>query len=255
MNIADRAASMPQTGASFTTIAVVLAVILAAGLIGGWAAYLAGIGPGTAAVDRPVDRRTPLRFLVMGCVASACVPLFLSLVQSNLITTIFGSGSAPPFEQYLVLAGLCLIAAFSARAFLESVSRRVLRDLEDVKEKQHDIQQQVAQTAEIVDEQSATPVSSDTTRRAALFEPRSVPGMDDLEVKALQALTKMTFRTASGVASDIGISRNRVGELLDSLSAKGLATITTSPTTKGVRWRITEDGIGSLNPAEIKQAD
>lgn len=250
MSQATVQAGQIHAAADNATLATVAGIIILAGVLGGWAAYLTA-SPDASDANRE-QRKRLLRFLVVGCVASACVPLFLSLVQSDLLKAIFDA-PRPAFQQDLVLLGLCLVAAFSARAFLESVSRRILRDLEDVKEQQQNLQQQVVQTAELVDEQNAQPVTPEAQARAqaeaetGLVGAASLPTLDDLELKALRALTRMSFRTATGVASDTGVPRSRIGEILDSLAGKGLVALTTSPNTNGPRWRITPAGVSALN--------
>ena len=39
----------------------------------------------------------------------------------------------------------------------------------------------------------------------------------------------------------------QIGEILDSLASKGLAAVTTSPTTRGVRWKITPAGVAVVS--------
>lgn len=233
-----------QMAADFSGIAIVVFIILFAGIVGGWAAYLTAGQTRDGSFKSPVSR---LRFILLGVVASACVPLFLSLVQSNLVSAIFTADRAHPFEQYLVFLGLCLIAAFSARSFIDSISRRIIRELEEVKEEQEDIKLQVQETTELVDEQRAEPLQQQGQAEAALVDRAAIPDTDDIERRALQALTKLTFRTATGIAADIGVPRNRIGEVLDSLHAKGLVILTQSPTTKGPRWKIAPAGIAAIN--------
>jgi DNA-binding MarR family transcriptional regulator len=71
--------------------------------------------------------------------------------------------------------------------------------------------------------------------------------LDDTESAVLRALTRMSFRTATGAAAEAGVSRFAVGEILDQLVSKGLAEMTASPTTKRIRWAITPAGIAALN--------
>jgi YEATS-Like-Associating Three TM/Sugar-specific transcriptional regulator TrmB len=244
---ASNAADLNQAMPDSSSILIVLMIIAIGGAIGGFAAYL------TAPKDaekKEGDTNSLGRYMLLGLMASGCVPLFLSLVQSDLVKGLFGTGRSLPFEKYLVFLGLCLIAAFSARTFLESVSRRVLRDLENVKEKQENIAQQVQEAVEIADETRAKPI--DATRQAAAVaqvDSADLPGTNELERRALGAMTKTTFRTATGIAIDVGIPRSQIGEVLDSLADKGLIVLTQSPTTKGARWKIAPQGIAALNQA------
>jgi DNA-binding MarR family transcriptional regulator len=73
------------------------------------------------------------------------------------------------------------------------------------------------------------------------------PEIGPTEKKALGAMMKMTFRTATGISKEIGLPRTQIGEVLDLLAAKKLVERTTSPTTGGPRWRITGLGVRALN--------
>ncbi len=235
---------------------IVIAIILAAGVIGGWAAFLAE--------EKPVEenpRRRLARFVLLGVVAAACVPLFLSLVRSQLTQGMFdqtfnSEGRRFPvyYESYLVFAGLCLIAAFSARRFIDSISKQVLRKLDEVEE----TAQGAAATAatarqvahEAVEEVGAADEQTTTKLPPELqAEILTEPGLRSREIaitpverKALKAMEKRTYRTRTGIAEDSGIARTQISEILDSLHQKKLAVPTKSPTTGGLRWIITKRG-------------
>lgn len=241
-------------------VLIVVAIIVGAGLIGGLAAFLAE----ARSSDEP-PLRTSGRFLMLGIIAAACVPLFLSLVRSQVTQGMFDNtyndkGSRFPiyYESYLVFAGICLIAAFSARKFIDSVSKQVLQRLDEVQETAKGAAataadaKQVAHEAvnevEAADDNAHVPLPSDTG------DSEFGPDMADIgpidltaaERKALEALSKRTYRTRTGIAEDSGVSRNRISEVLDSLHQKKLAMPTKSPTTGGSRWIITKRGEAAL---------
>lgn len=241
---------------------VLLAIIVIAGLLGGWAAYLLDFvssdeGPA------PLKRHALIRYLVLGVIAAAVVPLFLSVLQSALIESIFKSNAETiPFANFFVFAGFCLVAALSARAFLDTVSRQVMRDVSQAKARA----QRAEDTANRADEKAT--IASDLIQETVEDEisdiPAAMQAAEDLpantllpkitssEHRALNAMTKMSFRTATGISQDAGVPRNQVGELLDQLATKGLIERTTSPKTGGPRWRITPIGIRTLNATKPK---
>jgi DNA-binding MarR family transcriptional regulator len=223
------------------TILVVVGIIVVGGVVGGWAAYLSA----QRAPDGPPPSFRP--FLVLGVTASACVPLFLSLVRSNLVDEIFRARQGQPFEEYLVLLGLCLVAAFSARAFIESVSSRIIRDLETVREENQSLREDVLETRELVDDQGSQQLSQEAIAPTEMVDESDLPPVSDAEIRALRAMMNASYRTATGIANDIGIARHRIGEMLDSLASKGLVERTISPNTRGQRWRITPIGVAALN--------
>jgi Sugar-specific transcriptional regulator TrmB len=79
------------------------------------------------------------------------------------------------------------------------------------------------------------------------FSKLPIPNLQPQELEALSKMMNVTFRTATGLGRDIGVPRNQVSELLDSLVEKGLVERTTSPNTGGPRWRISPTGVRTLN--------
>lgn len=255
-------------------IIVVLVIIVVAGLIGGWAGYLTDPISSSAEPDA-AKKHVCKRYLVLGLIAAGVVPLFLSVLQSNLVTTIFtpkkdsAAADVIPFVEFLVFAGFCLIAAVSARAFLDSMTRRLMKDIDRMKEevaevknqtadnaqeareasaKAEDAQQKAVVAAELVDDAAASGRAPATMIESAgrLAAGGSIPELQPDQHRALQALITHEFRTATGLANDIGISRNRVGELLDGLKEKNVVEPTISPATGGRRWRITPLGVRAV---------
>lgn len=233
----------------------VLAVIASAGFVGGWSAYLLQRHGGEAH-DATLPDASPkplaLSYLIPGIAAAACVPLFLSLVRSSLLRDIFADPPASRVEEYLIFAGLCLVAAFSARRFLTSISERLLRQLSETREIARNAAARSETALELADDQNApTPTGQDGVRGVrgitAAIAPGGPQASDSDEDRALWALTQRTFRTASGIASDTGISRNRISEILDTLHGDGLAALERSPATGGARWKITEQGMARLD--------
>jgi hypothetical protein len=237
----------------------ILLTITAAGLIGGMAAFLAEPRIDAAGKPQPDPWKVALpRFLFLGLVASACVPLFLSLLQSGIIGKILDPAptGSDRLHGYLLLAGFCLIAAFSARKFLDTVTAQVLRkaeqaqrDAAEAKARAAGAERRVETVAEVVDEQEAAAV----TRQPAGDEEglESVPGapsasVGDPERRVLETLAQKTFRTATGIASDTGVGRKHIGDLLHDLAERGLVAPTTSPHTGGKRWQITPAGLAAL---------
>jgi hypothetical protein len=101
-----------------------LAIILVCGIIG---------GIGNTLRENGVETKIYLKNIVLGIIASLTVPLFLQLVSSAIITEIISSDKNH-LSNYLVFAGFCVIASFSAISFLTSISGRVLQNMkEDIK--------------------------------------------------------------------------------------------------------------------------
>jgi type II secretory pathway pseudopilin PulG len=69
--------------------------------------------------------------LVLGIIASAAIPLFLHIVDSNLMLE-----AKIDFTNYFVFAGFCLIAAVFSTRFLDSLSSSIINRLQQVETRQ-----------------------------------------------------------------------------------------------------------------------
>lgn len=240
------APSMPAVAGmeQFGPLIVIVAVIVGTGWLGGLGArMIAGEAPAAAAEPPP----SKWRFTILGIIAAACVPLFLSLVQSGLIEEILSNRNGDRVESYLIFAGLCLVAAISARTFLDSLSKRVLRDLDRKVEQANQKAEDAKETAlDMAEEQLAGPPQERAVPESLAIDASALPAVEDTERRALHAMTKLSFRTATGIAIDSGMPINQIGEVLDSLAMKGLVSLEPSPTTKRPRWTLTPVGMALL---------
>jgi Sugar-specific transcriptional regulator TrmB len=227
-----------------------LVVILVSGLVGGWAAFLMNpVSHGSSAERR---RHALAQSCVLGVVAALCVPLFLKLAQIGLADRVFDTGVDIPLLDFLAFIGLCLVASFSAPRFMEWLTGRILHT--------DTAQERLAAEGAAPAPPPSAPASAAAhppSRAPAGLPPAAadpaaataggqfVPVISEEERTALRAMTKRVHRTATGIAEDSGIARNRISELLDSLDEKGLIELTQGPT-GGVRWKITPLGISAL---------
>ena len=240
------------------TILVVVVIILIAGAAGGWAAYLsqpqrqARVGRDPPALSRSV-------FIVLGIVAAACVPLFLSLLKSSLLSDVFKAGaSTSSYESYLVFAGLCLVAAFSSRRFIETVTDQIIRKVDQarrdaaeakvVASEANVVAQEAVSEMEAADEASAAS-SPELLAAAALDESDDDGVMEAIredERRVLRSMANRTYRTASGISKDSGVPRHQVSDLLETLADRKLILATKSPRTGGARWAISKRGMRAI---------
>jgi hypothetical protein len=104
-------------------IILVIVVMLLAGSLGGVVNYYLG------RLDNP-DKASLKESIIIGIAASFLVPLFLQMISSNLLAT----GDTEPLNLF-ILAGFCLIAAISSRAFITSLSAEVIRKAKEATQK------------------------------------------------------------------------------------------------------------------------
>jgi len=249
---ANTIASLTSTGPEqLPALIWSVAIIVIAGVIGGFAALLSR----DPATDPDAGFSPFLRYLMLGLVASACVPLFLSLVRSGIMTSILSNDHNDRLQSYLIFAGLCLLAAFLGRRFIDDLSQRVLQKVDRVEENVNanaadtknlkDKVKEVAGEVEDVDAGATPAPEPEANEELPQNEPAAVP-LTPEERSVLQALSRKNYRTRTGASDDSGIPINRISELLEDLAARKLALETKSPRTGGLRWAISKRGQAAL---------
>lgn len=131
-------------------ILILLGIMALTGLLGGTANYL----------NSPKEGRSLMRSLLMGLVATIAIPLFLKVVDSNILNDTKGD-----ILNYFIYAGCCVLAAFYSAKFLEGLSSRVLQNLQEkvdrtsatVQEQGDRINETADKTDLIMDTQIPTP--------------------------------------------------------------------------------------------------
>ena len=114
----------------------VLAIMVFSGVAGGVV---------NVALSPPEDRSNHASWgwgIIAGVGAAFLIPLFLRTVDSSLLSGLL-SGKEKP-EDYLVFTAFCLLAAISSKAFIQTLSDKVLREIrktrEEVKESRAEAQ-------------------------------------------------------------------------------------------------------------------
>jgi hypothetical protein len=187
------------------------------------------------------------KHLIIGIAAAFIVPLFLNMISADLIDKILGGHETP----LLVLAGLCLVAAISSRGFIQSITQRLLREVEDVRRKA-DAAGATAQAAQDSADAASSAADAAATQANAAQELAQAPlteepaeGVGDASSRArhrgtpalaadtldtatqtvLQALVSgpATLRTATGVARDTHLDEAGATARLQQLVQLGLA--------------------------------
>jgi DNA-binding MarR family transcriptional regulator/membrane protein implicated in regulation of membrane protease activity len=247
------------------SLAIVVAIMVVGGAIGGLANFLRAT---EGASEAQPHARTPLdffRLIATGIAAALALPLFLSLAKSPLITDILSKDDTYP--DMLIFAGFCIVAGFSAGPFLDRLSGQLGQEVRQIKGRVTQVEGDVKQTKgavekvegavekvegrvdselEGLDQKSVTPESIEVRAQAMSSErlrseARSIT-LTDTEHAALRALTTKAYRTRSGIAEDAGVSKTKISEILEDLAARSLVERTTSPNTGGLRFKITDLG-------------
>lgn len=200
-------------------------VMLLTGILGGIANYLN---------SKPEERHF-WKSMVMGAIATITIPLFLKIVDSNLI-----SGTAIDPYSILVFAGFCVLAAFYSAKFLEGLSGRILQNLQQKVEenaqklsetaaKVEQTDQKVTETAEKTDmmmdvqvpaipEVAEAEAEAETSRGFLLPEPAEISQNPKSRTSAAMSGTLETF---DSLRSKTGLSQDELQKALDELVKEG----------------------------------
>lgn len=129
---------------------------------------------------------------IVGIGAAILVPLFLQMISSNLV-----SEAAESPENYFVLMGFCLISSISSRTFIDSMTKRVMRELTDKTEKiRQDVKQVQSEIAPIIEKSTDTgDIDQDEISNEVEFT------LDPMEKRILKAFDESSYaiRTVRGI--------------------------------------------------------
>lgn len=200
----------------------ILGTMLLAGIFGGLInSYLSD-----PQVEKPLAQ---WQHVVVGIGAAFMVPVFLNTISSHLIAEITGPElTSDILSKLLILAGFCLLAAVSSRAFIRSMTDRLLREVADVRKEAQAAKDQADRAAAIAN-LAVEPDSPPPATTRALLGGGEGPGgtaIGDTERQVLTALahSRYAMRSVSGIAQDTGLARPTVESTLAELADKSLVT-------------------------------
>ncbi len=200
------------------TLLVIAAVMFIAGALGGLIAFF---------ISDPQNgnKLAWWQQMVVGIGAAFIVPLFLNMISGDLIDKIRGvNGQNPDFSKLFVLAGFCLVAAISQRAFIHSMSRKLLQAVEEAKE-------QAAEVKEVIDSQiedeTTDEMLSGSLQMSGNLQTKKIPAIADLNddersILRIMVNSPYSMRSISGMAKDSGLERAKVEATIASLMNKRL---------------------------------
>ncbi len=139
------------------------------------------------------------------------------MISSDLLTSPIDNGT-----NYLVFLGFCLIAAMFSGEFIDSIGKKVLNEIDEVKREIED--NNTENDAENIEGVST---NSDLT---------------DEQRKVLESFigSQYTYRSISGISKESNLDKTMVKNELVKLQKEGLVDVVQRQ--KGPRWRITSEG-------------
>lgn len=170
---------------------VMCAIILVAGLLGGYLNFLRTRDTITLAPngEPTAHKNYALLCLVGGVVAAALIPLFLKIIQSNLLEDKGNNIS------YMVFAGFCLIAAIFSNTFIDTLSKQVFQQLDEVKAKVKEVDQKASDASDKADTAAQTATDAKDTAHSTLDSltdvdlPAAAPAADANERGIMESTT------------------------------------------------------------------
>jgi len=208
-------------------VILMLVVMAGAGFLGGAANHL------LLQREDPENAKRS-RSIILGLVASFLVPLLLRTISSDLIdkVTAIRLGSGIPFD-FFVFASLCLVAAILSRTFVDTVTKRLLAEVERAKLDSRDAKNLATHAEEKISQAEPVLRNEMDTRTEPLpaafplalpSGPPDIP-VDDADAQLLKALTheRYAYRTVAGIASDVQADESDVGKRLEKMREQALA--------------------------------
>ena len=176
-----------------------------------------------------------LKNVLMGISASILIPLFLNMISSNLLKE-----TASDNLKLFVFFGFCLIASLSSKAFIQTMSDRVMNEIKDTKEIMKGMQKGM-RLAEVVVDKETEPEPQEGEDSTSLMQVRAFSFSEDAK-KTLNALGKgkYAWRSVRGIAREVKISKEKTLDALNWLLSNDLVVESIE---KG-RWGLTIEGRG-----------
>lgn len=209
-----------------TDLLVITQVMLLAGAIGGLVNWFLSDAPDTT-------RLAWWKHIVIGITASFMVPLFLTMISADLIDKIRSVDGKPGNPALLLnLAGFCLVASVSSRAFIGSLTERLMREVRDAR----------AQA------DAATTTAEQARQRATDATEAALTAQSDAETAQALARAQITEEPAIDAAED-ATPRQRSGPP----SGAGLGTPPALAQEKLVLLALTEGDVALRTVAGLAQ--
>ncbi|WP_343694588.1 YEATS-associated helix-containing protein [Flavobacterium sp.] len=188
-----------------------------------------------------------IKYLLNSIGAAILVPLLLNMLSSNLIK----DNNKFDSINYFVFAGFCFIAGYFSDRFINSMGEKILKDLQETKNKANEAIDSAKATEEKVDVLVSTESESDTIeiekkelKSIQDILPDNLSNSRNLIEKIIKAFdhSKFKFRTSHGIAKVTESNRFVVIKILEELRTLGVTNKIVSKEDNTVLWSLTNLG-------------
>ncbi|MDX2071567.1 MAG: YEATS-associated helix-containing protein [Haliscomenobacter sp.] len=203
-----------------------LGIMLVTGILGGTANFL----------NSPKEERNFWRSMFMGLVATIAIPLFLKVVDSNILNDTKGD-----ILNYFIYAGCCVVAAFYSARFLEGLSSRIIQNLQEkvdrtsaaVQEQEVKINETADKTDMMLDTQIPDPaqvtpepenvpeLATEDLKSRSIFENMPVTANRSPQEKIAATFAKYPLQKIESICKVLGMSPEVVKPILSTMEQEG----------------------------------
>jgi YLATT-like protein len=231
--------------------AVVSITMTLAGIAGGGATCISALltdsdTPQSDNKNPPaIKKPNPLHYMAIGVIAAFTTPLILAIAQSSLLSAVLtGADSGTYGRDLFVFASICIVIAFSSRAFLNNLSGYILASVQNAKNTAYSANEKASE---------ATTIASDANEKSenALLKPEPIvadrsPDYENLtenEKLIIESFRKRKYpyRTLYGIEKDSGLSRQNVDEGIEKLEARRIIVARSSDETGNTLYALVPD--------------
>lgn len=198
-----------------------LTVMTLSGMLGGLVNFWSAPKVQTQTESYPLLKR-----ISAGLAASLAVPLFLNMISSSLV-----ADSKSDYLKLVIIAGFCIIASISSKAFIESLAKRLLNQVEQLDKEQKTLRDEVEPV--IVKEREPAGEQLSIASRYDL-------DADDKNVLKELANPKWSTRSTSGIMKATALEDIKAARSLTRLRDLGLARKNTKDNIDW--WWLTSEG-------------
>jgi YEATS-Like-Associating Three TM len=225
-------------------ILIVVVMVIVAGVIGGIINYY-------SADPEQKNRNYLWKAIFSGIGAALLIPLFLRTISSNLLSSIFGNNIN--YDDYLVFFGFCLLASISARAFIQALSQKVYKDLQEAKDKVNKVDTQLKSVEKnmgpLLDYFTEPDSDTEVTKEINIDLKNKTNDLDNAILQAIDSHPRLALRSVTGIKNEISkmqpVSKTDVEKGLEKLADGDLLYKIEGK--EGLRWAITHKGKALLD--------
>jgi hypothetical protein len=227
-----------MSGPIFYVIGLI-AVMVIAGVLGSYCRQIFDKDD----IEPKSDGYTPssLDIFIPGIVAAFVVPLFLSIGKNDIFTKVI-NGEQYSENMFIVFA-FCLLAAVSARSFVNALARQALQKATTAEKKADEASELASEELRTIKSVDAHAQAAQTKAAADILD--SFQGTEQ-EKLVLRSLVDGDYvrRSVTGIAKETGLDKREVRDVLRNLTARGIVTEAQSKRTGSLLYQ------AKLSPTE-----